>query len=173
MGESAGQGVGRPGLDPGTYGLKGRIIERADGRRATSEQPATCLRGLDYQSLPVWRDGRVRIIYGSGRAHQTLDQVAPLCVVPDPITDPGRVTALDIHRRDRLCGVWTSKHMLLDLHGWNFRQAQGWKRRHPRVQHSCAPPLPPESHPDPAPGQGPRPGPGHQDRRVVRHASLS
>ncbi|MER6004062.1 hypothetical protein ABT120_36240 [Nonomuraea angiospora] len=43
--------------------------------------------------------------YNQHRAHQALDQAAPLPVVPDLIKDPGRIAALDIRRRDRLGGV--------------------------------------------------------------------
>ncbi|GAA2216270.1 hypothetical protein GCM10009850_117390 [Nonomuraea monospora] len=39
------------------------------------------------------------------RAHQALDQAAPLRTVPDPITDPARITDLKIRRRARLGGV--------------------------------------------------------------------
>jgi hypothetical protein len=43
--------------------------------------------------------------YNQHRAHQALNQAAPLRPVPDPITDPGRITGLNIRRRDRLGGV--------------------------------------------------------------------
>lgn len=43
--------------------------------------------------------------YNQHRAHQALDQAAPLRVVPDPITDSGRIAALGIRRGDRLGGV--------------------------------------------------------------------
>ncbi|MFI6744468.1 integrase core domain-containing protein [Nonomuraea sp. NPDC050451] len=43
--------------------------------------------------------------YNQHRAHQALDQAAPLRDVPDLIKDPGRIAALDIRRRDRLGGV--------------------------------------------------------------------
>ncbi len=38
------------------------------------------------------------------RAHQALDQAAPLRAVPDPITDPARLVDLNVRRRDRLGG---------------------------------------------------------------------
>ncbi|GAA3610810.1 hypothetical protein GCM10022419_114770 [Nonomuraea rosea] len=44
-------------------------------------------------------------LYNQHRAHQALDQAAPLRPVPDPITDPERITDLNIRRRDRLGGV--------------------------------------------------------------------
>ena len=43
--------------------------------------------------------------YNEHRAHQALAQSAPLRAVPNPITDPERITDLDIRRRDRLGGV--------------------------------------------------------------------
>ncbi|MFI7455364.1 integrase core domain-containing protein [Nonomuraea sp. NPDC049714] len=43
--------------------------------------------------------------YNQHRAHQALNQAAPLRTVPDPITDPERITDLNIRRRDRLGGV--------------------------------------------------------------------
>ncbi|MEV1004052.1 integrase core domain-containing protein [Nonomuraea sp. NPDC050202] len=43
--------------------------------------------------------------YNKHRAHQTLNQAAPLRPVPDPITDPGQITDPNIRRRDRLGGV--------------------------------------------------------------------
>ncbi|WP_218011016.1 integrase core domain-containing protein [Herbidospora mongoliensis] len=39
------------------------------------------------------------------RAHQALAQAAPLRPVPDPNTDPERITSLTIRRRDRLGGI--------------------------------------------------------------------
>jgi transposase InsO family protein len=42
--------------------------------------------------------------YNQHRAHQTLNQAAPLRPVPDPITDPSRIADLDVRRRDRLGG---------------------------------------------------------------------
>ncbi|MGW0203690.1 integrase core domain-containing protein, partial [Nonomuraea sp. NPDC003201] len=43
--------------------------------------------------------------YNQHRAHQALDQAAPLRTVPDPITDPEQITDLNVCRRDRLGGV--------------------------------------------------------------------
>ncbi|MET9247314.1 integrase core domain-containing protein [Nonomuraea sp. NPDC003709] len=43
--------------------------------------------------------------YNRHRAHQALNQAAPLRTVPDPITDPKRMDDLNIRRRDRLGGV--------------------------------------------------------------------
>ncbi|MFI6541189.1 integrase core domain-containing protein [Nonomuraea sp. NPDC050547] len=43
--------------------------------------------------------------YNQHRAHQALNQAAPLRSVPDPITDPERIIDLNIRRRDRLGGV--------------------------------------------------------------------
>jgi hypothetical protein len=43
--------------------------------------------------------------YNRHRAHQAPDQAAPLRPASDPITGPGRITDLNIRRRDRLGGV--------------------------------------------------------------------
>ncbi|MFC5165795.1 integrase core domain-containing protein [Nonomuraea angiospora] len=43
--------------------------------------------------------------YNRHRAHQALDQAAPLRAVPDPITDPAGIVDLKVRRRDRLGGV--------------------------------------------------------------------
>ena len=43
--------------------------------------------------------------YNSYRAHQAIEQAAPLRAVPAPITDPRHITDLDIRRRDRLGGI--------------------------------------------------------------------
>ncbi|MGV9386666.1 integrase core domain-containing protein [Nonomuraea sp. NPDC003707] len=40
--------------------------------------------------------------YNQHRAHQALDQAAPLRAVPDPITDPERIIDLNVCRQDRL-----------------------------------------------------------------------
>ncbi|MEY9893543.1 transposase InsO family protein [Catenulispora sp. MAP12-49] len=39
------------------------------------------------------------------RAHQAIQQAAPLRAVPAPITDPQHITDLDIRRHDRLGGI--------------------------------------------------------------------
>ncbi|MGW2161624.1 integrase core domain-containing protein [Nonomuraea sp. NPDC001699] len=43
--------------------------------------------------------------YNQHRAHQALNQAAPLRTIPDPITDPEPIIDLNIRRRDRLGGV--------------------------------------------------------------------
>jgi transposase InsO family protein len=43
--------------------------------------------------------------YNQHRAHQALNQAAPLRTVPDPITAPERILDLKVRRRDRLGGV--------------------------------------------------------------------
>ncbi|GAA2215665.1 hypothetical protein GCM10009850_111330 [Nonomuraea monospora] len=44
-------------------------------------------------------------LYNQHRAHQALNQAAPLRTVPDPITDPEQIINLNVRRRDRLGGV--------------------------------------------------------------------
>ncbi|MEV1174897.1 integrase core domain-containing protein [Nonomuraea sp. NPDC049784] len=60
----------------------------------------------------VWNEHHLRRalreyegFYNQHRAHQALNQAAPLRTVPDPITDPERITDLNVRRRDRLGGV--------------------------------------------------------------------
>lgn len=43
--------------------------------------------------------------HNAHRPHQALNQAAPLRGTPEPITDPGRISRLDIRRHDRLAGV--------------------------------------------------------------------
>jgi transposase InsO family protein len=60
----------------------------------------------------VWNEHHLRHalreyerFYNQHRAHQALNQAAPLRTIPDPITDPERITDLNVRRRDRLGGV--------------------------------------------------------------------
>ncbi|MFF4625277.1 integrase core domain-containing protein [Nonomuraea jabiensis] len=60
----------------------------------------------------VWNERHLRHalreyeqFYNQHRAHQALNQAAPLRPAPDPITDPGRIADLNIRRRDRLGGI--------------------------------------------------------------------
>ncbi|MFC7585409.1 integrase core domain-containing protein [Nonomuraea antimicrobica] len=60
----------------------------------------------------LWNERHLRhalreyeVFYNRHRAHQALNQSAPLRTVPDPITDPERITDMNIRRRDRLGGV--------------------------------------------------------------------
>ncbi|MEV4177062.1 integrase core domain-containing protein [Nonomuraea sp. NPDC049709] len=60
----------------------------------------------------VWNERHLRHtlreyerFYNQHRAHQALNQAAPLRPAPDAITDPERITDLNIRRRDRLGGV--------------------------------------------------------------------
>ena len=39
------------------------------------------------------------------RPHRTLADAAPLCPLPEPITDPERIAYLHVRRRDRLGGT--------------------------------------------------------------------
>ncbi|MFC7588142.1 hypothetical protein ACFQYP_33940 [Nonomuraea antimicrobica] len=43
--------------------------------------------------------------YNQHRAHQALDQAAPVRPVPNPTTDSERIIDLNVRRRDRLGGV--------------------------------------------------------------------
>jgi putative transposase len=43
--------------------------------------------------------------YDQHRPHRTLADAAPLCPLPEPITDPERIAHLDVRRRDRAGGI--------------------------------------------------------------------
>jgi transposase len=43
--------------------------------------------------------------YNEHRPHRSLASAAPLRPLPEPITEPDRLTHLDVHRRDRLGGI--------------------------------------------------------------------
>ena len=43
--------------------------------------------------------------YNGHRPHRALRQAAPLRPLPAPINEPGQITHLDVHRRDRLSGT--------------------------------------------------------------------
>ncbi|WP_083958678.1 integrase core domain-containing protein [Herbidospora mongoliensis] len=71
----------------------------------------SCCRDLLDRCL-LWNEHHLRHalreyeqFYNRHRAHQALAQAAPLRPVPDPITDPERITSLTIRRRDRLGGI--------------------------------------------------------------------
>ncbi|MGI5518542.1 hypothetical protein [Streptomyces sp. CA-106131] len=49
-------------------------------------------------------DQQVRAL-GDAGPHRTLASAAPLRPLPEPITDPDRLTHLEVHRRDRLGGI--------------------------------------------------------------------
>ncbi|WP_206184712.1 integrase core domain-containing protein [Thermoactinospora rubra] len=65
----------------------------------------------------VWNERHLRYalreqerFYNQHRAHQALNQAAPLRPAPGPIIDPARIIDLNIRRRGRLGGV---------LHGYS------------------------------------------------------
>jgi transposase InsO family protein len=71
----------------------------------------SCRRELLDRCL-VWNERHLRHalreyerFYNRHRAHQALDQAAPLRTVPEPIMDPMRIAELSVRRRDRLGGV--------------------------------------------------------------------
>jgi putative transposase len=43
--------------------------------------------------------------YNEHRSHQGIANARPLKPLPEPITDPGRLTQPNLHRRDRLGGL--------------------------------------------------------------------
>ncbi|MEV6296165.1 hypothetical protein AB0M41_38365 [Streptomyces sp. NPDC051896] len=42
--------------------------------------------------------GQFEVHHDARRPHQAMNQAAPLRAVPEPITDPGRMSCLDIRR---------------------------------------------------------------------------
>jgi transposase InsO family protein len=71
----------------------------------------TCRRELLDRTL-IWNQAHLlhalaefEAFYNQHRPHRTLRSAAPLRPVPEPITEPGRLDRLDIHRRDRLGGT--------------------------------------------------------------------
>ncbi|MEU5057423.1 MULTISPECIES: integrase core domain-containing protein [unclassified Streptomyces] len=48
--------------------------------------------------------------YNGHRPHRTLESAAPLRPLPEPITEPGRLARLDVHRNDRLHGILHEYH---------------------------------------------------------------
>jgi hypothetical protein len=55
--------------------------------------------------------------YNHNRAHQAMQQAAPLRAAPAPITDPQHITDLDIRRDDRLGGI---------VHKYQHAARPGW-----------------------------------------------
>ncbi|MBB5082624.1 integrase core domain-containing protein [Nonomuraea endophytica] len=71
----------------------------------------TCRRELLDRCL-IWNERHLRHalaeyekFYNEHRAHQALDQAAPLRGVPGPILEPARILDLNVSRRDRLGGI--------------------------------------------------------------------
>ncbi|MFF3919969.1 integrase core domain-containing protein [Streptomyces sp. NPDC001852] len=71
----------------------------------------TCRHELLDRTL-IWSERHLRHAlrqfeqhHNTHRPHQAMNQAAPLRAVPEPITDPGHISCLDIRHRDRLAGV--------------------------------------------------------------------
>ena len=71
----------------------------------------TCRRELLDRTL-IWNERHllhtlreVEQFYNSHRPHQGIANARPLRPLPQPITDSGQITRLDIHRTDRLGGL--------------------------------------------------------------------
>ena len=61
---------------------------------------------------PSWNERHLRYAlhefeqhHNAHRPHRALNQAAPLRETPASVTDPGRISRLDIRRHDRLAGV--------------------------------------------------------------------
>jgi putative transposase len=71
----------------------------------------TCRRELLDRTL-IWNQRHLlhalrefEQFYNEHRPHRTLRAAAPLCPLPEPITDPERIARLGVRRRDRLGGT--------------------------------------------------------------------
>jgi transposase InsO family protein len=71
----------------------------------------TCRRELLDRTL-IWNQHHLlhalrefESFYNGHRPHRTLHQAAPLHPLPEPITEPGQIRRLEVHRRDRLGGT--------------------------------------------------------------------
>lgn len=71
----------------------------------------TCRREFLDRTL-IWNQAyllhalrQYEIFYNEHRPHQGITNARPLAPLPEPITDPDRLTHLNIHRRDRLGGI--------------------------------------------------------------------
>jgi transposase InsO family protein len=71
----------------------------------------TCRRELLYRTLIINQRHLLHALreyetfYNEHRPHQGIANARPLPPLPEPITDPDRLTQLDIRRRDRLGGI--------------------------------------------------------------------
>jgi putative transposase len=70
----------------------------------------TCRRELDrtliwneYHLLHALRE--YETFYNRHRPHRALGQAAPVRPLPEPITEPGQITRMEVHRQDRLGGT--------------------------------------------------------------------
>jgi putative transposase len=77
----------------------------------TERQARTCRHELLDRTL-IWNQRHLlhalqeyEQYYNQHRPHQGMDNLRPLKLLPEPITDPRQLTRLNIHRRDRLGGV--------------------------------------------------------------------
>jgi putative transposase len=68
----------------------------------------TCRRELLDRTL-IWNQRHLlhalrefEQFFNGHRPHRTLRAAAPLCPLPEPITDPEQIARLDVHRRDRV-----------------------------------------------------------------------
>jgi putative transposase len=65
----------------------------------------------------IWNENHLRHalheykqFYNQHRTHRSLHAAAPLRALPDSIAEPGQISHLDIHRRDRLSGTLHEYH---------------------------------------------------------------
>jgi transposase InsO family protein len=72
----------------------------------------TCRRELLDRTL-LWNQRHLlhalreyEVFYNTHRLHQGIGNARPLAPLPEPITDPDRLADLNIHRRDRLGGIF-------------------------------------------------------------------
>jgi hypothetical protein len=64
--------------------------------------------------------------YNGHRPHQGIANARPLCPLLPPITDPDQIAPSEHTKTPNTSAASsTSTNMSPDVHGWNFRQAQG------------------------------------------------
>ena len=71
----------------------------------------TCQRELLDRTL-IWNQRHLlhalreyETFYNGHRPHRALGQAAPLRPLPEPITEPGQISHLQVHRQDHLSGT--------------------------------------------------------------------
>ncbi|MFK4271388.1 integrase core domain-containing protein [Streptomyces milbemycinicus] len=99
----------------------------------------TCMRELLDRTL-IWNQRHLlhalrefEQFYNAHRPHQGIANARPLHPSPAPITDPDQIASLDVRRTNASAAASTNTDMPHDLHGWDFRQAQGAPRNTPQA----------------------------------------
>jgi hypothetical protein len=96
---------------PGAAGGSRETVGGDTGTAPAVLPDQTCRRELLDRTL-MWNQHHLlhalreyETFYNQHRPHRTLEQAAPLRLLPEPTTDPDQLTRLDIRRQDRLSGT--------------------------------------------------------------------